>query len=75
MTSNEIKEHYRKNIKFEPTFIPPIGGQQCGIIFPPERMICEELDLKIECGYHRDTLANRLEMLAMLETFLDNIIK
>ena len=51
------------------------GGQQCGIERKPIILECEELDLKIELGYHRSDMINKELALVLFDLVLDEVIK
>lgn len=74
MDTTDIKQQIRNNVKFESIYPQETGGQSCGIIYIRQRLICEELDLTIETGYHRSIFKNRDLLIKMLDSAIDSII-
>ena len=59
--------------KIESIVIPKTGGQSCGIIYAGRRLICEDLDIRIECGWYRSAMKNDELLEKMLETAVKKI--
>lgn len=74
MEIQEVKQKIKDNIKFENIIPPKTGGQSCGIMYSPQRLYSEDLDLTIETGYHRSTLKNRELLVKLFELALDDLI-
>jgi protein subunit release factor B len=72
-TVMDIKTELIRKIKRIP--IPsPYGGQSVGI--SPSKVILEseELNLRIEIGYHRSQLRNHQDAMLLMELYIDEII-
>jgi hypothetical protein len=50
------------------------GGQMCGL--PPNKviLISDELDVRIEVGYHRSQIQNYEDAMLLMELYIDEVI-
>lgn len=71
MTSEEIQ----LNITIESINIPKKGGQSCGLIYSGRRLICKDLDIRIECGWYRSAIKNDELLKKLIETAVKYIMK
>jgi hypothetical protein len=74
METQDIKKIVLANIKIE-NYKPKTGGQTCGVMESRIILYSEELDLRIEFGYHRSQLKNAELAHTLFELVLDELIK
>lgn len=72
---NEVKQKVKENIKWIPYKEVPLGGQSCGMPRMKAILYSEDLDLKIEFGYHKSQIRNREACWTLFELMLDDLIK
>jgi hypothetical protein len=72
---DEVKKIIRDSVKIYKKPSEYKGGQQCGIERKPIILECEELDLKIELGYHRSDMMNKELALVLFDLVLEEVIK
>lgn len=75
MTTEELKEEIKKNVKWDTKRPPVMGGQHCGMPTYPIILRSEELDLEITIGYHRSNIKNEELAYTLFELALDEIVK
>lgn len=73
MTTEERKEAIRSKIQWDNSR-QNVGGQHCGLIYPAAILISEDLDFRIEIGYHRSRHKNRQLAMVLFEMTLDELI-
>jgi protein subunit release factor A len=75
MKLDEIKQTVLNNLKKEPINEAPAGGQSCGMPDPRVRIYSEDLNIAIECGYHRSKLKNCDMITKIFEKIIDEEVK
>lgn len=75
MNINKVKQQLKDNVKWEVMNPDESGGQNCGILQLKQKLISEELDIKIEIGYKRSALDNRELAIKLFELALDELVK
>lgn len=75
MDREEIKDEIRKEVKWSNFSSGSPTGQSVGLPQRVEVLKSEELELKIELGYHRSRFKNRELIYELFELVLDELIK
>lgn len=73
MEYNELKQTIINNLKKEVINDVPAGGQSWGPSSSKARIYSEDLDIAIECGYHRSALKNVEMIVKIFENIIDKI--
>ena len=70
-----VKQSIKDAVIFTSINLPSTGGQQVTSSPNPKlRLYSEELDLKIETGYHRSFIKNKELLLKLFEVMLNEVI-
>ena len=63
------------SVRVEPIMQKNNGGQSCGVMNKPIRLICDELSIIIEVGCYRSSIENNEIAIKMIETAIRELIK
>lgn len=75
MNLEEVRQQVRDNVRFEVLPPPsPMGGQSCGVKYSKLRLYSEELDLRIETGYHKSQMKNKELLLTLFDRAVEKMI-
>jgi hypothetical protein len=74
MKKENFKKSLMDNIIIENVQPPKSGGQHCGMRYPKQSLYSEDLNLKIELGYHRSQHKNIEILKEIFNLAIDKLI-
>lgn len=75
ITASEAKDLVRSNIKITSVVMNHnTTGQSCGNVYYKQVLISEDINLTIECAYHRSKEKNNEVLMELFEIALNKLI-
>lgn len=75
MNIKTLKQQIKNNARWENVTEQKLGGQSCEIPQSRQRLVSDELSIKIEVGYHRSTLKNKELVCALFDLAIDELVR
>lgn len=70
-----LKEKLITSLKKESSNSHKYGGQSCGLPSNKVILISDELNCRIEVGYHRSQIKNHEDAMLLMELYIDEILE
>jgi hypothetical protein len=74
MQNDEIKNKLISTLRKESPNDNRYGGQMCGLPSNKVILISDDMNVRIEVGYHRSQIRNHEDAMMLMELYIDDIV-